>query len=111
MELWMVLASYSQLSCISYLLCFLTINFPKTKRSIYDLSIVLVLPSSRKDGVDFIVSNGDIALKKGASTYTLNCRIHSLPSSFLSNVPYASNVLMSLLMFLFFSNESMDSGL
>ena len=42
---------------------FLAINLPKTKRSIYDLSVVLVLPNNRKDAADFIVSNGDIILK------------------------------------------------
>ena len=90
MGLWRLLASSQRQSVELYLipsLFSLTINLPKTKRSIYNLSVVLVLLSNRKDAADFIVSNGDIVLKRGGSTYTLNCRIHSLPS-FLHYVPF-----------------------
>ena len=58
MGLWTILASSQRQSVELYLipsLFSLTINLPKTKRSIYNLSVVLVLPSNRKDVANFIV--------------------------------------------------------
>lgn len=63
MGIWMALASLKRQQIELYLihsLFFLTINLPKIRRSIYNHSVVLVLPSNRKDAANFAVSDVDI---------------------------------------------------